>query len=142
MVERRFQAIEDVAVDTGGLTDNLKPGLLAKLSGQVADQARKSARAVGQGPHPAGQNLVVQSGCERFALACKLFNGFNGFAQFLQALRRLPFWLPPVDRDRQREACHPDSRPGLPGSEAIQVNLSASPSAATVSQSSGGNRWV
>ena len=60
MVERGFEAIEDVAVDAGGLTHNLKPSLLAKFSGQVADQAWKPTHAVGQGSHPAGQNLVVQ----------------------------------------------------------------------------------
>ena len=46
MVERRLQPIEDVAIDAGGLTGNLEPGLLPELTSQVADQAREAADAI------------------------------------------------------------------------------------------------
>ena len=41
VVERRLEPVEDVAVDAGGLADDLEPRLLAELAGQVADQRGK-----------------------------------------------------------------------------------------------------
>ena len=38
VIERRLEPVEDVAVDAGGLADDLEPCLLAELPGHVADQ--------------------------------------------------------------------------------------------------------
>ena len=86
MVERRLEPIEDVAVDAGGLTDDLEPRLLAELTSQVADQAWKAAHAIGQWPHPAGQHFVMQPAGNILADAGKLLNRLHGLTQTLQIL--------------------------------------------------------
>ena len=93
MVERCLEPIEDVAVDAGGLTGDLEPGLLAELSGQVADQPREAADAVGQRPHPAGQNFMVQPAGKVFAPAGELLDRLDRLAQPLQALGGLSLGL-------------------------------------------------
>ena len=93
MIKRCLETIENVAVDAGGLAYNFEPGLLAKLSGHIANQSRESADAVGQRSHPAGQNLVVQSARECFALAGKILDCFDCLSQLLQALGGLGFGL-------------------------------------------------
>ena len=60
MIERRFETVQNVAIDPGRLTHHLELRLLAKLTSHIADQARKAADAVGQGPHSAGEHLVMQ----------------------------------------------------------------------------------
>ena len=86
MVERRFESIEDVAVDAGGLTDDLEPRLLAKLTSQVTDQARKAAYTIGQWPHPAGQHFVMQPAGNVLTNTSKLLDRLDRLAQTLQIL--------------------------------------------------------
>ena len=81
MVERRLEPIEDVAIDAGGLTGDLEPGLLAELPGQVADQAREAADAIGQRPHPAGQYFMVQPAGNVFTDAGKFLDRLDRLAQ-------------------------------------------------------------
>ena len=59
--ERRLELVEDVAVDARLLAADLESHLLAEGAGDVADQPRKAADAVGQRPHPAHDHLVVQT---------------------------------------------------------------------------------
>ena len=89
MVERCFETVEYVAVDAGGLAHHLESGLLAKLSGQVADQPWKATDSISQRPHPAGQNLVVQPARKILALAGKLLDRLDRLSQLLQALGSL-----------------------------------------------------
>ena len=91
MIERCFETVENVAVDAGGLTHNLESGLLAKLSGQVADQPWKATDSISQRSHPAGQNLVVQPARKVLALAGELLDRLDGLSQLLQALGSLCF---------------------------------------------------
>ena len=93
MVERRFQPVEDIAIDAGGLADDLEPRLLAQLAGQVADQAREAADAVGQRPHPAGQHFVVQPAGEVLAAASELLDRLDRLTQSLQAASGLALGL-------------------------------------------------
>ncbi len=86
VVERRLEPVEDVAVDAGGLAVDLEPRLLAQLAGQVADQAREAADAVGQRPHPAGQHLVVQPAGEVLAGVGERLDRLDRLAQALQVL--------------------------------------------------------
>ena len=58
--ERCLQLFQDVAVDTGLLATHLQSYLFAEGPRNVADQPRKAADAVGEWPHPAGEDLVVQ----------------------------------------------------------------------------------
>ena len=83
MVERRLEPIEDVAVDAGGLADDLEPRLLAELASQVADQARKAAHTVSQRPHPAGQHFVMQSAGNVLADTGELLDRLDRLTQTL-----------------------------------------------------------
>ena len=83
VVERRFEPIEDVAVNAGGLTDDLKPRLLAELTSQVADQTRKPADTIGQWPHPAGQHFMMQPAGNVFADAGELLDRLDRLTQTL-----------------------------------------------------------
>ncbi len=127
MVERCLEPVEDVAVDAGGLADDLEPRLLAELSSQVADQAREAAHTVGQRPHPAGQHLVVQPAGNVLADAGELLDRLDRLAQTLQILRRLRLGLGQQlalsggQRDALARQC------GLPGAAAIPEVPSASP---------------
>ena len=89
VIEGRLEPVKDVAVDTGGLADDLEPRLLAELARQVTDHTRKASDAVGQRPHSAGQHFVVQSAGKAFTDAGKLFECFDRLAQLLQSLIRL-----------------------------------------------------
>ncbi len=93
MVERRLEPIEDVAVDAGGLTDDLKPRLLAELTSQVTNQAWEAAHAIGQWPHPAGQDFMMQPAGNVLADTGKLLNRLDRLTQTLQILGGLSLGL-------------------------------------------------
>ena len=96
MVERCLQPIENVAVNAGGLTDNLKPRLLAELTSQVTDQSRKTAHAIGQWPHPAGQHFMMQPAGNVLAATRKLLDRLHRLAQTVQILGGLCLGWPVV----------------------------------------------
>ena len=88
MVERCLETVEYISVDAGGLAGNLKPGLLAKLPGHIADQ---------RGSHGFRQPKVASGWSEPrgaidskvFALASKLLDRLDSLSQLLQTLRGL-----------------------------------------------------
>ena len=102
MIERCFETVEDVAVDAGGLADDLESGLLAKLSGQVANQPWKAADSVGQRPHPAGQNLVMQPARKILTPAGKLLDRLDRLSQLSASPGRPVPWPWPAAPDRRR----------------------------------------
>ena len=89
VIERRFEPVEDVAIDPGRLTHHLELRLLAKLPSDVADQAREAADAVGQGPHPAGEYLVVQPAGQVFVATREFLDRLERLAQSFHAARGL-----------------------------------------------------
>jgi hypothetical protein len=59
MVEGRLKPIENIAVNSSRLAYYLEFRLLAKLSRDIPNKARKSADSIGQRPHPAGEYLMM-----------------------------------------------------------------------------------
>ena len=86
MIERCLEPIENIAVDAGGLADDLKSRLLAQLTSQVTNQTRETPHAVGQWPHPAGQHFMVQPAGNILADPRKFFDRLDRLAQPLQIL--------------------------------------------------------
>ena len=60
VAERRFEQIENVAVDLSRFADQLPAHLLAERARDVAHHARETAGAVAEGAHPALQCGVVK----------------------------------------------------------------------------------
>ena len=67
--ERCLQLFQDVAVDTGLLATHLQSYLFAEGPRNVADQPREAADAVGEWPHPAGEDFMVQPARKVFGAA-------------------------------------------------------------------------
>jgi hypothetical protein len=69
--ERRLELVEDVTVDAGLLATHLESHLLAEGAGDVTDESRKAADAVGERPHAAHDHLVMEAIREVFVAPCE-----------------------------------------------------------------------
>ena len=59
--QRRFQALQDVAVHLRVLAGDFQPRLLAQRARQIAHHARKSRNAIPKRPHPGPQHFQVKT---------------------------------------------------------------------------------
>ncbi len=58
--DRRFQPLQNVAIDARTLAQHLKPHLLAQLARGITHQPRRSPDALGERPQTPGQNAAVK----------------------------------------------------------------------------------
>ena len=64
MRKRRLEFVEDVAIDAGLFAAYFPANLLAEGAGDVADEPRETADAVGQRPHAAHDHLLMEAAGE------------------------------------------------------------------------------
>ncbi len=81
-----FQLLQDVPVHLGGLAHDIEPDLFPQLPGQVPHHPRKGLDAVGEGPHPDADNLVVKAVREVFRGAGEPFQPVDPAHQLLTAI--------------------------------------------------------
>ncbi len=105
------------------MTSNLR--LLAKLTSQVTDQARKPAYAIGQRPHPAGQHFMMQSAGNVLTATRKLLDRLHRLPQALQILGGLRPGSGQQLMLGRRKRNNPGSRAGLQEAATIPGVLSA-----------------
>ena len=61
VIERSLESFQDVPVDWGGLTRDLKPHCLAERAGDITHHPMKSLNTIRKRPHTAVQHFVIQT---------------------------------------------------------------------------------
>jgi hypothetical protein len=79
MIERSFEALQDVPVDGRKLADDLQSGALSKSVGEIAHHAGEHLDAVRKGSHAAVQDLVVEPRGEVEEIAIEAFRFLQAF---------------------------------------------------------------